>query len=96
MRASARKRSRSRRLLRRLRNTALLLLGATTGVVLLYRFVPPPASGLMVERRMQSWFVEGAYRPRYDWEPLENIAPVMGVAVIAAEDQNFAEHFGFD
>jgi monofunctional biosynthetic peptidoglycan transglycosylase len=28
--------------------------------------------------------------------PLEEIAPAMGVAVIAAEDQNFVEHFGFD
>jgi len=30
------------------------------------------------------------------WIALEEIAPCMGVAVIAGEDQNFAEHFGFD
>jgi monofunctional biosynthetic peptidoglycan transglycosylase len=31
-----------------------------------------------------------------NWRSLEKISPVMPLAVIAAEDQNFEEHFGFD
>ncbi len=63
---------------------------------LLLRFTPPITSGLMMERRVGSWFSPEPYQRHYDWQPLEHIAPVMGVAVIAAEDQLFADHFGFD
>ena len=31
-----------------------------------------------------------------DWTSLDEISPVMPLAAIAAEDQNFEEHFGFD
>ena len=65
-------------------------------LVLAFRFVPVPYSALMVERRAASWFQEGTYQARHRWMPLQDIAPSMGLAVIAAEDQNFAEHFGFD
>jgi len=33
---------------------------------------------------------------RKDWSCIEKISPTMPLAVIAAEDQNFEEHFGFD
>ena len=69
---------------------------ATLLAALLFRFVPVPCSALMVERRVESWFSDRPYTSRHAWVPLERIAPCMGVAVIAAEDQAFAEHFGFD
>ncbi len=64
--------------------------------VLLFRFVPVPCSALMVERRIASWFAPGPYRSQHTWVGLDEIAPCMGVAVIAAEDQKFPDHFGFD
>jgi monofunctional biosynthetic peptidoglycan transglycosylase len=64
--------------------------------VLVFRFAPVPFSALMAERRITSWFQDAPYQARHTWVPLGEIAPAMGVAVIAAEDQNFAEHFGFD
>jgi len=76
--------------------TILGFIGLSCALVLLFRFVPIPVTGIMVERRIQSWFNEGSYTSRHDWVSLNEIAPCMGVAVIAAEDQNFAEHFGFD
>ncbi|HJW08311.1 MAG TPA: monofunctional biosynthetic peptidoglycan transglycosylase [Holophagaceae bacterium] len=85
-----------RRLLRRLAWGLGLFLAASVLLVLLFRFVPVPVSGVMVERRIQSWSQSGPYTSRHDWVPLGDIAPCMGAAVIAAEDQNFAEHFGFD
>jgi monofunctional biosynthetic peptidoglycan transglycosylase len=32
----------------------------------------------------------------YEWVPLEEIAPVMARSVVAAEDANFCNHWGFD
>ncbi len=65
-------------------------------LVLMLRVIPPLTSGLMIERRMASLFFDGDYHRHYHWVPLEKIAPVMGVAVVAAEDQLFAAHSGFD
>jgi monofunctional biosynthetic peptidoglycan transglycosylase len=73
----------------------IFLLG-TALLVLLLRFMPPLTSGVMMERQIASWFLPGDYERRYQWTPLENIAPAMGVAVVAAEDQLFADHTGFD
>jgi monofunctional biosynthetic peptidoglycan transglycosylase len=65
-------------------------------LVLVFRFVPVPGSGLMVQRRIESWSSDTPYTARHRWVPLEEIAPSLGVAVIAGEDQNFPDHFGFD
>ncbi|MFN7957464.1 MAG: monofunctional biosynthetic peptidoglycan transglycosylase [Holophagaceae bacterium] len=65
-------------------------------LVLVFRFVPVPTSGLMVQRRVESWSGSRPYASHHRWVPLEEIAPCLGVAVIAAEDQNFTDHFGFD
>jgi monofunctional biosynthetic peptidoglycan transglycosylase len=64
--------------------------------VIVLRFMAPPFSALMVERRIGSWFGEGKYSPTYRWVSLDKIAPVMSAAVIASEDQNFPDHYGFD
>lgn len=76
--------------------SAGLFLGFSVLLILVFRFAPVPMSALMVQRRIQSWSDPKPYRSRHAWVPLEEIAPAMGAAVIAAEDQNFAEHFGFD
>ncbi|HEX4999697.1 MAG TPA: monofunctional biosynthetic peptidoglycan transglycosylase [Terriglobia bacterium] len=75
---------------------ALVFVLLSTGSVFLLRFVRPLASALMVERRVESWFTKGTYTSRYQWVDLDDISPAMGVAVIAAEDQKFIDHFGFD
>ena len=87
----------------RFRRIAVLLLKGGLGflalsllAVILLRFIAPPFSALMVERRIGSWFAEGKYSPTYKWVSLDKIAPVMSAAVIASEDQNFANHYGFD
>ncbi len=71
------------------------LLLSVLGVFLL-RFVPVGGSAVMAERRIQAWREGRPYVARHRWVPLEEISPNMGVAVIAAEDQNFPDHFGFD
>lgn len=59
-------------------------------VVLLLRFVPPPTTSFM----LQTAFRNGLYS--YQWQPYERISPNMGLAAIAAEDQKFPIHSGFD
>jgi monofunctional biosynthetic peptidoglycan transglycosylase len=73
-----------------------LFLGLNILLVLIFRFVPVPISGLMIQRRIEAWGGDKPYVSRHQWVPLDDIAPSLGVAVIAAEDQNFADHFGFD
>ena len=73
---------------------ALLLLPLLA--VLVFRFVSPPVSALMIERRIDFFFNRQPYSPQYHWVSLDKIAPAMEAAVIAAEDQNFFRHHGFD
>ena len=85
-----------RRLLKALGWALGLFLGLNLLLVLIFRFVPVPSSGLMVQRRLEAWSGDKPYTAHHRWVPLEEIAPSLGAAVIAAEDQNFADHFGFD
>src|SRR4030095_7362357 len=90
----------ARPVLRRIRTWFLksiaVLLIVTIVPVLLLRFLAPPVTTLMIERRIASWFADGPYKPPYHWVPFDKIAPSMSAAVIAAEDQNFPQHYGFD
>lgn len=78
---------RLRRLVLRLLLVLLLVPGA---LVLIFRFVPVPVTPLMLIRAEQGYGIE------HDWVPLEAIAPPLRFAVIAAEDNLFCEHWGFD
>ncbi len=69
---------------------------ASAFLVLGLRFLHPPVSALMVERRVASWSGDAPYHARHSWVPLEDIAPCMGAAVMAGEDQKFPDHAGFD
>lgn len=80
-----------------------LLWGLATPVVvsvlavLLFRFVAPPVSGVMLERLIESRAGnDPAFRIDYQWCPLKAFGPYLPVAVIASEDQRFVDHHGFD
>ncbi len=68
----------------------LIVVGFPVALLLLYRFVPPPITPLMVIRAIQG---EGL---RKDWVSLSAMSPHLPRAVIAAEDNNFCQHNGFD
>jgi monofunctional biosynthetic peptidoglycan transglycosylase len=75
------------------------VLGVVIGTVvpvLFLRWVPPPSSAFMIERRIAG-VIGGQGGPnRYRWVPWEGISPSMRIAVVAAEDQKFPHHWGFD
>jgi monofunctional glycosyltransferase len=69
----------------------------TVGAVLLLRWVDPPTSAFMVRDRTVAWWQgDKAFRFRHDWVQWQDISSQAKLAVIASEDQKFAEHFGFD
>ena len=76
--------------------TLLVFFVASLGGVLLYRFVPVPATPLMFIRSVSSVFEPELVGMDKDWVPLEDISPSIQRAVLKAEDYRFFEHNGFD
>lgn len=76
---------------------ALVFVVGTVLQVLVLRFVHPPLSMVMIERQAGA-LLQGdwGFRLAYDWRGLERIAPSLPMSVVAAEDQRFAVHDGFD
>ena len=70
---------------------------ASSASVLALRWMDPLTSSFILQRKV-AVYLEGG-RPagvEYRWVPWDRISPHVGVAVIAAEDQLFPEHMGFD
>lgn len=84
------KKSGFRRLLRSAALVLAALLLLPVALAGLYRFVPPPATPLMAIRALQG---DGAAR---SWVTLDSLPADMPLAVLAAEDNRFCEHFGID
>lgn len=59
-------------------------------VAAVYRYVPPPATPLMILRLFQGEDL------RREWVPLERVSPNLAAAVIALEDTAFCSHSGID
>src|SRR5690606_19378140 len=95
--ASSRRPRTRRRWLRILLLLPVLFVVVTALQVAVLRFVDPPTSAFMPARPAQAWGEgEWGYRVAYDWRDMEAIAASLPMSVIAAEDQNFAHHPGFD
>ena len=91
------RRRRGRRWLRRIAWLSVALVSFTVLQVAVLRFVDPPFSAFMAQRQLEAWAGGDLdFRIAHDWRALEDISPHVPVAVIAAEDQRFAEHHGFD
>jgi len=79
---------------RRLKRAFLLMIAAfltlSISVVVIYGFLPPPLTPLMVIRLFQG---EGISK---EWRSYDEVSPYVFKAVIAGEDARFCEHFGFD
>jgi monofunctional biosynthetic peptidoglycan transglycosylase len=65
--------------------------------VLLLRSANPPFTATMAWRWVQGKITSTQYKwPDYRWRPLKEISPFLAKAVLAAEDQRFLLHHGFD
>jgi monofunctional biosynthetic peptidoglycan transglycosylase len=70
------------------------LIGMTP--VVLWRFIDPPLTALMVKRLWQGAWGDAPMRFHHDAVSIDDISPQLVLAVIASEDQEFMDHFGFD
>ncbi|AYL63149.1 monofunctional biosynthetic peptidoglycan transglycosylase [Citrobacter youngae] len=84
--------------LRRLLLRAVIVLAVFWGGgIAIFSVMPVPFSAVMIERQLGAW-IQGnfGYVAHSDWVSMDEISPWMGLAVIAAEDQKFPDHWGFD
>jgi monofunctional biosynthetic peptidoglycan transglycosylase len=63
---------------------------ASAALVLPWRWLPPPTSAFMLRERF------AGHVTRQRWVPYSGISRNLALCVIAAEDQKFAVHSGFD
>lgn len=59
------------------------------------RWLDPPTSMFMLIRQAEGLGEEG-FELRQEWRDLDDIAACLPISVVAAEDQNFPRHGGFD
>ncbi len=85
-----------RALIRRLLKIVFYCTLASALLVLALRWIPPPFTALMVERKIESWQSGEPIDLQRSWRPWAELPDDLKIAVIAAEDQKFAEHYGFD
>lgn len=87
-----------RALLRKLAwQAALAFVVTSVGFCLLFRWLPLPTTAFMLNRHVQDLYSESPFQAiDQRWVGAGRIAPAAYQAVIAAEDQRFFEHAGFD
>ncbi|HSW54464.1 MAG TPA: monofunctional biosynthetic peptidoglycan transglycosylase [Ignavibacteriaceae bacterium] len=69
----------------------------TVLLVLLLKWINPPTSSIMIQRKIEAVVLWNERQMiAYEWFSYDDISKQMAIAVIAAEDQNFPFHFGFD
>ena len=84
------------KILRIIRSLLLFFFLSTLVAVVIYRFVPVYVTPLMVIRSVQQ--IASGDKPtcKHTWVSFNQISPHLPMAVIASEDNRFAEHNGFD
>lgn len=67
------------------------------GPVVELRWLPPSTSSFMLRADGRAWWTpQNEARVRYHWVDWKDLSPHLALAVIAAEDQRFMQHRGFD
>lgn len=74
----------------------ILFFVSTILTTIIYIFFNPPLTPLMVIRSINNIISPEKTQLKKEWIPIESISDNLIKAVIAAEDNNFTEHWGFD
>jgi len=78
----------------------LLAVAAWAAVTLLavvaLRWIDPPTTTFMLRDRIGGLFADDKYEFRHEWRDWDQISRNAPLAVVAAEDQQFPHHHGFD
>ena len=66
-------------------------------IVMLLKWLNPITSSIMIQRKIEAVITfQERQMIAYQWFSYDEISKQMALAVVAAEDQNFPLHFGFD
>jgi monofunctional glycosyltransferase len=71
-------------------------LGFCTMLLAFYNVVPPPVTGVQIQRAVESVFEDEPFRHRYRPVRADALSPHLRNAVVAAEDGRFYQHRGLD
>src|SRR3984885_7084365 len=83
-------------LLRIVKLVFIFFVGSSIFFVILYRFVDPPITFLMIQRGFERKSAGKDWKIDKQWINFDQIADPMKRAAVAAEDQTFLENHGFD
>ena len=85
------------RLLRGVLLALVAWIAVTVAAVVALRWVNPPTTAFMLRDRIGAVLAgEPGYEFRHEWRDWDRISPYAALAVVAAEDQKFPQHRGFD
>ena len=79
-----------RKILRIVKYLAIFFFASTIFVTILYKWVNPPLTPLMLIRKAEGYDINKK------WKDLDEMSANMPLASLAAEDPNFPKHYGFD
>jgi len=77
-------------IVRRMLVGILIVIGLSWVVVLPFRWIDPPITAFMLQDS------SGRNPLLHEWAPWSDLGDATPIAVVASEDQKFADHFGFD
>ena len=75
---------------------AIIFFVSTILLVFAMRWINPVTSSIMIQRQISSLFHGNFELIKYHWVSYDDVSKFMPIAIVAAEDQNFPNHFGFD
>lgn len=80
-----------------LKRVIIVFLLITILPVLCLRWISPPTTSFMLQEKFNAWWNDKKnFKIRYRWVDLNKISLHAPIAVVAAEDQKFPDHWGFD
>jgi len=86
-----------KRVLKGLIFIALLVIILLFAVLIIFRWVPLPTSSFIYQQNSLAQASPDTYeKAAYQWADWDEISPQLAIAVIAAEDQRFPNHWGVD
>jgi monofunctional biosynthetic peptidoglycan transglycosylase len=73
------------------------IIGLTFAMVLSLRWIAPSTSSFMLQHQISAYLAgEGKSKVHHQWVSWSELSPHVSRAVVAAEDQRFPDHWGFD
>ncbi|NNC67260.1 MAG: monofunctional biosynthetic peptidoglycan transglycosylase [Gammaproteobacteria bacterium] len=81
-----------KRTVRWARNIILILVGLSLLITLALRWINPPYTSFMIVQRVSTNLIPY----KINWVAVKEISPYLLIAAVAAEDQKFPDHYGFD